>query len=106
MNVLEGLEAHARREMLRWHCGHQIFCKGCQGILDCRRAVEVDVEVEGKLASSLVVCTDCYERVVKANVEAMPSEVNGRPVQVKVNDGRVLFPSKARARAAKPRRAA
>jgi len=86
--IFSPLTRTLRRNMLRWHVGHVIFCPACQAVLDCRRAVEIDVMQGGKLAKSLIVCASCFDGKVKANAEAMVKELFSHNLSVEIIDGR------------------
>ena len=86
--ILSELERTVRRNALRHHCGLTIFCPGCQGILDCRRAVEVDfLHENGELVSSAIWCQACYDK----NANGFPGFAEHRELTLEVWDGRILF---------------
>lgn len=48
-----------------------MFCPTCSGILDVRRAVEVEVRVDGKLAFCKAFCGSCADARFKGDGEAV-----------------------------------
>jgi hypothetical protein len=94
--IITELEHHLQRNMLKWHVGHEIFCKSCGAVMDCKRAVEVDVMRGPDLLKSLVVCALCYDDA-RERMEAAAARQEG--VRLVVQDGRVLFGKRASCRA-------
>jgi hypothetical protein len=80
------LELYAKKQMLEYHAGHDIFCRGCQKILDARRAVELDFYKDGDLKQSGVVCATCYDSRLKDR--SIPG------ITIEVTDGRIIFASR------------
>ena len=101
-DILRDLELTAKRNALRWHVGHDIFCPVCKAVMDCRRAVEVDLLAGDRLLKSVVTCAGCYEVRVKVNLEGILEQLKAKDlgVRAEVNDGRVLFARKTRKKAA------
>lgn len=94
----------AKRNMLKFLCGSDIFCKVCGNILDCKRAVEIGYEVNGKPGASRVMCCKCYDvRKADGSLDAALAEIRTKVPNVvfEINDGRELFGRKRRA-AVKP----
>ena len=88
------LEKMASRILVKDAVQRAMFCPRCQGILDVRRAVLMDVEVSGKTVFMAVECGKCYDGEAKAQLEAGVKAVEAkRPdadVNVTIYDGRVL----------------
>ena len=85
--VLSEMERIVKYNMLKWHCGHDIFCKSCDAVLDCRRAVEVDVLRGDTLLKSLVVCAICYDDA-RGRLQAACERLEG--ARLEVTDGRKI----------------
>jgi hypothetical protein len=67
--------------------GHAVFCKGCEGILDCARAVEFTLYgLNDKIVSYFIICGACAERTVD-NVEAVRKR---NKLRAEVFDGRAI----------------
>ena len=86
--IFSSLERQLKRNMLRWHVGQVIFCPACGGILDFRRAVEIDVLQAGKLVKSMVVCAGCFDGKVKDNAKGMLQELSHLDLALEITDGR------------------
>lgn len=91
-----------RSEILRsgWPSivGRATTCRGCGSVLDCRRAGDITIKVDGKARFARVLCSKCFDRVLD-NVRTLTPEgiaaaVNCDPtstVTVEVIDGRVVM---------------
>ena len=86
-SVLSEMERIVKYNMLKWHVGHEIFCKRCEAVMDCTRAVEVDVMRGEDLLKSMVVCAKCYDETHE-RLEEAARRLEG--VRLEVNDGRKL----------------
>jgi len=77
------------REAHRGFTGMAIFCKGCQSILDCKDSVAIDIRQDdtNRLIYNLMVCSSCYERVVKPNLEG----INETICYAEITDGRRIY---------------
>jgi hypothetical protein len=49
-------------EAFKGFVGRQIFCKGCESILDCSRAVEFSFKKGDTYVSLLIFCGKCVEK--------------------------------------------
>lgn len=78
--MLSELEAEVTRNLLKFAVGQVIFCPGCNAIMDCRRAVMIEVGGHTRVA-----CGTCHDNKIKAALAAYPN------VEVKITDGRELF---------------
>ena len=76
------LESHFERELLRYAVSRAMFCPDCQAILDVRRAVLIERELDGQSAISCVECWTKYVRGLRRRGVAVPVE------GIKVTDGR------------------
>ena len=96
--ILSDLELTLRRNMLRYHVGHDITCPSCSVILDVRRAVELDFLRGTEILRSAILCASCFD------TSDDPSLPDG--VTLQINDGRILFPPPAprKPSARKPRK--
>ena len=92
--ILNGMETQAKRAMLNWHCGREMFCRGCQRVLDSQRAVELDCYKGEELLRSKIMCAGCYDDRIKALVERM--RVEHPELLFVVTDGRELFAKRKR----------
>jgi len=86
--MMSELAITAKRKMLKWHAGQVMFCPGCEQVLDCRRAVELDFMQGGELKASKITCASCWESKLKGHIEAQAEE---HGYTLEVTDGRVLF---------------
>ena len=55
---------------MRHSVGQQMFCTACDTILDCQRAVEVTVWVDGAVQLLRVYCGSCADRLLAPAPEA------------------------------------
>jgi hypothetical protein len=93
------MELTCNRNLLRWHVGQEIFCRYCNQIMDCKRAVSFDVETpEKSTVVSRCVCAPCYDRVA----EILATGIKESKYTLTVRDGRVLFARAKRAPKPKP----
>ena len=61
--MLDQLKLSITCEAFKGFVGRQIFCKGCQSILDCSRAVEFCFKSEGdKIEAMLIFCGKCVDK--------------------------------------------
>jgi|WetSurSiteA1Bulk_404760.scaffolds.fasta_scaffold14690_1 hypothetical protein len=52
-----------RAESHRGFVGMQMFCPYCNGILDCKKSVSIDMFIEDRtLVLSKIVCKGCFDR--------------------------------------------
>ena len=59
-----------QRNLLRWAVGRALFCRGCETILDWRRAALVTTE---EPSSAFVLCRRCWEQ--RGGLEAIRSRI-------------------------------
>ena len=83
------LRATLTAESIRYHVQRAIWCRACGNILDCTRAVEIDLVDAGRdeCLRSYIVCAACYD----ARLAPQLSEIReraGDKVRIDVNDGR------------------
>jgi len=83
------LRATLTAESIRCHVQRAIWCRACGNILDCTRAVEIDLVDAGRdeCLRSYIVCAACYD----ARLAPQLSEIReraGDKVRIDVNDGR------------------
>lgn len=88
MDILGNIELTIKRNILKWHAGHDITCRGCGTILDCRRAVELDIYKGDTLAASKIVCSTCYDTRLK---DTLASDLGKHDLRLDITDGRELF---------------
>jgi hypothetical protein len=93
---MNDMELTIKRNLLKHHAGHTIFCPICRTILDCRDAVEVDFFVSGTLQGSRIACGDCFDKSTKPHLDAYASLVGHA---VEITDGRELWPRRKKAKA-------
>ncbi len=86
--IMTEFERTAKRNMLKWHVGQTIFCPGCQNVLDCKRAVEVDISKDGELKASKIFCAQCWDERLRDKIPGLLAE-HGHTVALQ--DGRELF---------------
>ncbi len=87
------LETTLQRNMLKFHCGHELWCKGCGDVLDARRAVELDYHDEKELRFTKLLCAQCYDSILKK----LPNGITiPEPWRIVITDGRLLFSDKQR----------
>jgi len=60
--MLTLLEGKLNGQMLRYQAGHQMWCRGCETLLDLRDAVSVDLHRGDRLTGSVMYCGDCWDR--------------------------------------------
>lgn len=99
--IMDPFRRTLARTSLRDMCGHQIFCKGCGTILDCRRAVELEFSHRstGEFAASRVICAACFDaKLAGGRIQA---QMEGTAFSVEAIDGRVLFAREKRTRTRK-----
>jgi hypothetical protein len=94
------MQTEINREMLKHHVGMALFCPACGTVLDCRRAVEVDmIGPNGAIVSSIIRCSTCYDNTVAGAVDKVKA---AHPdVTIEIHDGRELFASHAKPKKAK-----
>lgn len=63
------LRDHAARELLKFAAGHNIFCRICQRILDCKTTVHVEVRQGASCSHSATQCEKCWAKI-EPQVEA------------------------------------
>ena len=97
------LERTLKRNMLKWHVGREMFCPKCKAILDCRRAVEIDVckqtrddsgnAGEPVLVRTFIMCAKCYDARFAVDIAMMNADArkDSKLNIAVINDGRVLF---------------
>lgn len=95
--IMNQMELTLKRNMLKWHVGHVMFCPVCQKVMDCRKAVEIDVyqraidadgsEKQGELVTSKITCAKCYDGAAVRIADA----VRAKGFIGEVIDGRVIF---------------
>jgi hypothetical protein len=90
------LEQTLQRNTLKYHCGHTMFCPQCGRILDCKRAVEIDLMEIGQLRKSYILCAPCWDDR-KLAMHDLATQSNGR-FTLEIQDGRVLFARKQKAK--------
>lgn len=97
------LEKHLKKNMLKWQVGREITCKGCGAVMDCADAVAIDLSGDGKLITSIVVCSSCFDGKagdrIQPTVNAL-TERTGKVITVEITDGRDLFGKKRKPRKA------
>lgn len=97
MEIMTELEKTLKRNMLRFHCGREIFCPGCRQVLDARRAVEIDFHQGGNLAHSAIRCASCFD--ARAEYWRTPT---AEGLTREIVDGRALWEAPASPAARKP----
>lgn len=98
--VMSDLERTLKRNMLKFHVGHEIFCPKCGNVLDVRRAVEVTTLMHGKPGKSSVVCAMCFDAVkeeFEKAFEEMKAQFPQFELSLEILDGRELFAKAKRA---------
>jgi len=75
--------------------GMEMFCPVCSRVLDCRRAVGLDLYIEDKLSRSVICCATCADErdlvgVTKAAVLPYLDRSPQINVTIEVTDGRRL----------------
>jgi hypothetical protein len=96
MESMTEMELQLKRNMLRYHVGHEILCPACGAIMDCTRAVEIDRYHDGELASTKVLCARCFD--------AARNTFDFAASHAEVTDGRELFAKPAKVDAPVERR--
>jgi hypothetical protein len=78
-------------ESIRYHVQRAIWCRACGAILDCTRAVEVDLVDAGRdeCLRSYIVCAACYDAHLAPQLSEIRERAGDR-VRIDVNDGRVF----------------
>ena len=99
--ILSAVQRTLARNMLRFHAGHEIFCPKCHTILDCKRAVEIDVckqDTDATLVRSYIMCANCWETRYRVDIESLNrnASVDSRLLRAKIWDGRELFSAPAK----------
>ena len=85
-SIESAMERTCNRNLLKWHVGQVIFCPYCRKIMDCKRAVSLEVVIpEGTL--SRCVCAPCYDIAV----DELNRYAKQDGCKLTVLDGRVLF---------------
>ena len=70
-SVLGNMKSELEIQSLRCSCGNQIFCPGCQCILDFRKAVEITAEKNGKVIFCKAFCGDCFDNRITQNISKL-----------------------------------
>lgn len=55
------MERKLKREILRYQVGRQMWCPVCDGLLDVRRAISIDVYAGGRLRGTQAYCLPCWD---------------------------------------------
>lgn len=84
--MIELLERKLTGTMLRYQVGHQLWCRGCENMLDVKRSVSMDLSRDGVLLSTTMYCGDCWDRS-RAVARAKARQLG---VSVKITDGRTV----------------
>lgn len=85
------LQSEASRQLLKYAVGYAITCQ-CGRVMDCRRAVNIDVQGEtGNTLRNFTVCADCFDR----SHADLARIAESRRVKLELLDGRVLWPESA-----------
>jgi hypothetical protein len=82
MNVME---SKVNADVLTHHCGRQMWC-GCGALLNACEALSVDLYKDGKLLTTLAICSKCYD----AKRGMMRAAAKSRGQTLEVIDGRSL----------------
>jgi hypothetical protein len=99
--MMPAISEQLQRNMLTWHAGRSITCPGCQSILDCRRAVEIDWYQAGTLKHSGIRCATCFDELVRSGQLDGTAARNG--LTFEVIDGRTLWAQSTLPRVRSPR---
>ena len=91
-----------KRNMLKYQTGQAMFCPACRTIMDCRRAVSVDILKGSDLLKTMITCAACHDKTVIPALDKLAGKFASEGVTVELADGRVLFarPKKNRKAAA------
>ena len=60
--MLELLERKLTGNLLRYQVGQQMWCRGCQNLLDVRHSVSLDLLRAGELLSTTSYCGEGWDR--------------------------------------------
>lgn len=84
------LQNELNRQLLKYAAGYAMTCRRCTAILDCRRAVNIDVKSlqTGNTLRNFTVCGTCYDEA-RADLELAAA---GKTT-LEIIDGRLLWPA-------------
>jgi hypothetical protein len=86
--MLELLERRLTGNLLRYQVGQQMWCRGCDNLLDVQNTVSLDLLREGELLSTTAYCGDCWDRA-RAVARAKARRLG---CVLEVTDGRTADP--------------
>ena len=56
------MERKLKREMLKFQVSRQMWCPVCDGLLDVRRAISIDVYAGGRIRGTQAYCLPCWDK--------------------------------------------
>lgn len=85
------IETTLKFQSLKYQCGRQMWCKGCETCLDVNDAVSIDAigVVSGKLHSTFALCGKCADKAIPSMNLELAAQRAGEPVKVETFDGRL-----------------